>query len=193
MAQKPNMKGYIAEVFLELLETEPYDDITVRDITKAAEISNTTFYRHFKDKYDLAEWIFRMKTRDIVEQNDDVTMLSSSIVEALTRNSQNSWFKKLSDKYYVQNSLFEVVCNVSYQHMKQMLSKRQDVSNLPEKVDFALKVYAHIIAYTQRTWLLNGSKETPEQIGALLVECIPAVLVPYFYPNDDLLKTGKMG
>ena len=79
MAQKPNMKEYIAEVFLELLENEPYDDITVREITKRAEVSNTTFYRHFKDKYDLAEWIFRTKTRDILEQNDDVTMLSSSL------------------------------------------------------------------------------------------------------------------
>ena len=192
MAQKPNMKEYIAEVFLELLENEPYDDITVREITKRAEVSNTTFYRHFKDKYDLAEWIFRTKTRDILEQNDDVTMLSSSMTEALTRNSQNPWFRKLSDKYYVQNSLFEVVCDVSYQHMKQMISKRQDVSNLPEKVDFALKVYARIIAYTQKNWILNGSKETPEQIGTLLVECIPAVLVPYFFRTESLPQTDRM-
>lgn len=41
----------------ELLRTKPIDRITINDLTEHCGISRMTFYYHFKDIYDLVEWV----------------------------------------------------------------------------------------------------------------------------------------
>ena len=41
----------------KLLLKKPLDKITIRDLTEDCGISRMTFYYHFKDIYDLVEWI----------------------------------------------------------------------------------------------------------------------------------------
>lgn len=48
-------KKNIAEAFLNLLEAKPFEKIRVNDITAAAMINRSTFYLHYRDKYDLME------------------------------------------------------------------------------------------------------------------------------------------
>ena len=41
----------------KLVKTKPLNKITVSDITDDCGINRMTFYYHFKDIYDLVEWI----------------------------------------------------------------------------------------------------------------------------------------
>lgn len=43
----------IIESFLELLANQHFDEISVKDIVQKAEVSRSTFYLHFTDKYQL--------------------------------------------------------------------------------------------------------------------------------------------
>lgn len=43
----------IDEAFMELLQKKPLDKITVRELCEKAMISKGTFYKHYKDVYDL--------------------------------------------------------------------------------------------------------------------------------------------
>ena len=43
----------LSEVLIQLIAEKPYDKISIKDITKRAEIDRTTFYLHFKDKDEL--------------------------------------------------------------------------------------------------------------------------------------------
>ncbi|GGG67334.1 TetR/AcrR family transcriptional regulator [Paenibacillus radicis (ex Gao et al. 2016)] len=43
----------IRDALLSLMEEKGFDHVTVRDITKYAEINRATFYLHYEDKYDL--------------------------------------------------------------------------------------------------------------------------------------------
>ena len=45
----------IKDAFLELADNIGFEKITVINLTKKAMISRTTFYSHYKDKYDLLE------------------------------------------------------------------------------------------------------------------------------------------
>ena len=47
----------IRDAVLSLTIEKGFDNITVRDITTRAQINRATFYRHYRDKYDLAEQI----------------------------------------------------------------------------------------------------------------------------------------
>lgn len=48
----------IEETFVRLLERMPFDQVTVRLIVSEALVNKGTFYRHYQDKYDLAEQAF---------------------------------------------------------------------------------------------------------------------------------------
>ena len=50
-------KKMIFEAFLSILKNKPIAKITVKEICTAADINRTTFYKYYKDTYDLLEQI----------------------------------------------------------------------------------------------------------------------------------------
>lgn len=51
----------------KLLNDKPLDKVTVTDITEDCGISRMTFYYHFKDIFDLVEWMFVEETARVID------------------------------------------------------------------------------------------------------------------------------
>ena len=51
-------KYQFASALNTLMKTQPLDKISVTQIVEEADVTRPTFYRHFKDKYDLVNWYF---------------------------------------------------------------------------------------------------------------------------------------
>ena len=47
----------------ELMRTRPLDELTISDITEAADVGHGTFYLHFKSKYEVVVPLFHQKTQ----------------------------------------------------------------------------------------------------------------------------------
>ena len=56
---KESTKKSIARSFKMLALENPIEKITIKEITECAGVIRPTFYNHFKDKYDLLEWIIK--------------------------------------------------------------------------------------------------------------------------------------
>ena len=52
-------KRALAHAFKALLRLQPFEKISVGEICEACELNRKSFYYHFKDKYDLIQWIFQ--------------------------------------------------------------------------------------------------------------------------------------
>ncbi|MBQ9198052.1 MAG: TetR family transcriptional regulator [Clostridia bacterium] len=61
----------LAESFREIAEKKPVDKITVQDIINNCGYSKTTFYRVFKDKYDLMAWYYFRRHRLILAPTEN--------------------------------------------------------------------------------------------------------------------------
>ena len=61
------MKYKLANAMKELLVHTPVDKITVKQIVDQCDVTRPTFYRHFKDKYDLINW-YSSKVKDNFSQ-----------------------------------------------------------------------------------------------------------------------------
>lgn len=48
----------IINAFYDLLDVKPFDKITVQNILDMALVSRSTFYQHYRDKYDIVEHLF---------------------------------------------------------------------------------------------------------------------------------------
>lgn len=88
--KRKTAKEILAESFRELAKKKNIDKITVRDITENCGYSPATFYRQFKDKYDLIAWAY---TRDLEEIMNHIAF------------DENSWKKVLVDaaNYYYKH------------------------------------------------------------------------------------------
>ena len=53
-----NAKKIISTAFYELLQKYEIEEISVNRIVQAAEVSKPTFYRYYRDKYDLLNQMF---------------------------------------------------------------------------------------------------------------------------------------
>ena len=53
--RRANTKKAIQEAMVALLKTESFDDITTIKIAKEAGISRSSFYTHYKDKFELID------------------------------------------------------------------------------------------------------------------------------------------
>lgn len=66
--KRKTTKEILADSFRELAETRPVDKITIREIVDNCDYSPATFYRHFKDKYDLIAWDYVHRTTVIMDK-----------------------------------------------------------------------------------------------------------------------------
>lgn len=58
MTESEKNKLAIADAMKQLMRTTPIEKITINQILEKAGVSRRSFYRYFKDKYDLVEWIY---------------------------------------------------------------------------------------------------------------------------------------
>jgi AcrR family transcriptional regulator len=61
-------KGALLTASLELFTTKGYDAVSVRDIAKAAGVSEAALYKHFAGKEDMALFIFGSIIREYTER-----------------------------------------------------------------------------------------------------------------------------
>lgn len=76
------------------MRTKELEDITVNDITNHCGASRSVFYRHFRDKYDLATWVYERFIREFF----------SKISKYKGQNSFSEFFIKI----YVKSSIIHI-------------------------------------------------------------------------------------
>ena len=63
-------KKALAMAMKELIEQIPFSKISVSDICEKCGMNRKSFYYHFKDKYDLVNWIFDVEFFQAVHVRD---------------------------------------------------------------------------------------------------------------------------
>lgn len=69
----------ICQALVQLLKDKAFERITVQDILDATPVTRTTFYKHFHDKYEVAEYMQEQYIKQVYELTD--TLGASDITE----------------------------------------------------------------------------------------------------------------
>lgn len=67
MAASNITKRALATALWELMKEVPFDKIQVANICERCGMNRKSFYYHFKDKYDLVNWIFDVVIHTVVQ------------------------------------------------------------------------------------------------------------------------------
>lgn len=156
MPQKATVDKLLAESFKELVKAEPIEKITIREITDKAGVIRPTFYNHFKDKYELLEWIIRT---EIVEPILPL-LQEGRIREGFTKAFQNAEkekdFYKNACKLEGQNSFRMITQNCIQEilsgFMKEQVGDKAKLHNWLTS-DYLAEYYAQSMSYVVSRWL----------------------------------------
>ena len=105
-------KRALAAAMKELMEQMPFSKISVSDIAEQCGMNRKSFYYHFKDKYDLVNWIFDMEYLQL-SSRQDYAGIWDFLTELCSFFYENRSFYRRALRIEGQNSLLE--------HFKEVL------------------------------------------------------------------------
>ena len=65
MADSNKTKKALAKSMKALIQEKPFEKISISDICERCFLNRKSFYYHFKDKYDLVNWIFNTEFSEV--------------------------------------------------------------------------------------------------------------------------------
>lgn len=173
------MKYKLANAMKELLVHTPVDKITVKQIVDQCDVTRPTFYRHFKDKYDLINWYFDK----LVLQSFEQIGMGHTVGESLTQKFEFIRAEKVffteafrsDDRNSVKEHDFELIL----QFYRDLIGRRTS-RPLSEELQFLLEMYCRGSVYMTVKWVLGGMKASPREMADKLVDALPPKLAGVF-------------
>lgn len=180
MAVRPSMEKYIADVFEEILCGKRLEDITASEIAKECGISRTTFYKYFKDKYDVVQWIYEKEVKRIREENKDLDSWKGLVLALMYLAAGKRRMFLTSYRNGEQNSLFDTAFQCGYDYCRDLILEETGWKELPPDIAFSVRMNTYAAVQMQKEWIMNGMKESPEQIATYICNNMPVPLQRFF-------------
>ena len=112
--KKDSLKPVIAGSFKQLMQERPFEKVTVQMIADRAGIMRSTFYHHFKDKYDLLDWLIVEEIIAPAEQGLRDHRMIEALRAMLTGVRSDLRFYRKAVKITGTNGFAEsILCHVS--------------------------------------------------------------------------------
>lgn len=169
-------KKMIFEAFLNILKNKPIAKTTVKEICFAAGINRTTFYKYYKDTYDLLEQIedelidnlqANLEHIDKSSLSDIFTIILTDISEK--RELYVALFSESQGKVF-RGRLF----SLCYEDNKKVLLEY--FPGLPEdKQEWMYYFIADGCNSVLKQWIQGGFKQSIEELVDFLIKLIGAV------------------
>ncbi len=76
MSEAGKTKVYLAKTLKSMMSEIPFEQITVTMLCDRCGINRKSFYYHYKDKYDVINWIFDTEFREYAELGDTLNAVA---------------------------------------------------------------------------------------------------------------------
>ena len=173
-----NVKRVIREAFYQLLQAETIEQISVTQLVQVAEISKPTFYRHFRDKYDLLNQMFD-HIFDPMRDAEKNSTWGEAMLQTLTGLEQHAKFFQnglcSEDRHSLRNYNLSVLTDT----LMELVARRgADVQN-PE-IRFAVRACAVSHSTAVVGWICDEQRMPKERFVQYMKASLPHNLYEYF-------------
>lgn len=166
--------------------------ISVGEIAETCGINRNSFYYHFKDKYDLVNWIFYTEITQDLSREDLVMDTPLDVIEYIcTFFYKDLGFYKNALHVSGQNSFSEYFIDL----LKGLFTTRLDgLLSDDEDHDFYATFYADAFAITIYRWIITGAAIEPHKLASLMINAIVGAasgLSEYQSEDEDLARASS--
>ena len=150
--------------FKKLLETEPFDKITISDITNDCGLSRQTFYYHFRDIFDMIRWIYNSESLNEIGGRGGYGTWQDKIRELFdyTLNNKSLILGTFNSK--CRNDLVGYYMDVSIRKISDIVKMKSDGDIAEKDKKFIASVYAYAFVGIMVDWISDEMKESSEEM-----------------------------
>lgn len=159
-------KKAIANAMKELMAQRPLAKINVGDIVELCDLNRNSFYYHFKDKFDLVNWIFYTDLAGAFNKDQVMDASGWELIDKLCHFFyQNKIFYLNALSVTGQNSFEEYYLEL----LKTLVMTRAaDLFEDDPHKDFYINFFVDAFSTTTLRWLREGAKMPPDEYSALI-------------------------
>lgn len=171
----------IINAFNRLIKKREFDQITSLDLAKEAGISKATFYRYFKDKYDVMNYNYKYLLDNCLKEATDYR----DLFFRLYRGAETNWthlhraFNTTginSFENYIYTYSMEVAETITKQN-------RGGKGYTPEEV-LQVDVFCYGVSYMYKKWTLGKYELNADDAADLLYAMMPGTLKDYWFTES---------
>ena len=161
-------KKALATALKELMSEKTFSKISVSDICDKCNMNRKSFYYHFKDKYDLVNWIF--DTEFICAVNEKISYDGWELLEILCNYFyEHRDFYRKALKIEGQNSFSEHFSEYLRSFIKKQL---EIILKGSEVTKFHIDFFADGFIGAITRWIIDKNCVPPEAFLSLLKSCL---------------------
>lgn len=163
MADSNITKQALAVSLRALMEEVPFEKINVAQICERCSMNRKSFYYHFKDKYDLVNWIF----------DTDFIALTSAAASLDSPRGRWDFIEAVCDYFYENRSFYRRALQIRGQnsfsdhftaYIHPILKSRLAELIGNEQADgFAIDFFTDALLCAMKRWLLAKDCMPPEE------------------------------
>ena len=158
MADSNITKSALASALKELMETTPFAKITVSDICAKCNMNRKSFYYHFKDKFDLVNWIYDVEYLihlcDYFYENKDFYR------KVMKVEDQNSFINHFRD----------IVSPLMEEDIREILGEKTDA-------EFYVNFFCDAVICAFGRWISQKEPMPPKEFVNMMKSCIKVVAI----------------
>lgn len=184
MADSNITKRALAAALKELMAEKSFSRINVADICEKCDMNRKSFYYHFKDKYDLVNWIFDTEFLSLLYRQ--YTAVNWDMIEALCRYFyENRSFYRKAFEIEGQNSFTEHFYELMLGAIQSFLYERMAEERIGE---MQYRFFADAAVMAIRRWITDKNCMPPEELIRQLKLCLPCMRAIAANPLEDTTK-----
>lgn len=164
MATSDLTKTAIAESLRELMGEMPLSAVTVREITQRCGINRNTFYYHFRDKYDVINWVFHREVEEVLQPDVQPRDWGENLIRIGRCLMEHKAFYRSALKEVGQNSFTLCLLEYCMGLVAELLRQADPAGAIPEgDIHFISQFYALALIGSVAKWARDGMNSDPER------------------------------
>lgn len=171
-------KLLIVQAVEKLMSTTPFDNLTVRQVCKQANISRQTFYRHFQDKYAIAPWFWDLLAeRYLAQTGRSLSWYEGNLIMIRKQLEHKEFFTYF---YNANNHEYSSFKKHSYRSrtasLRRTIVERHGDEALTDEINFQVEFFVDAETRVIERWVLRGMDTQPETLARYIEGCVPSKL-----------------
>ena len=168
-------KTKIADAFKELMNSKPFEKITVSDITEKCHIHRQTFYYHFQDRYELLDWIIFNELLKPFMDGFNFDNMYDKFKALLKTMCQNKRFYQSAiriDSGEVSTYLSRA-SKTQFVSVLKELGAKNNIEPQSEENDLLIaEFFGYGLSGVVLSWVQRGMKESPDELTDKIINLI---------------------
>ncbi|MCC8077525.1 MAG: TetR/AcrR family transcriptional regulator [Oscillospiraceae bacterium] len=156
-------KKALEQALKNLLLKKPLNKITISNITDECGINRMTFYYHFKDIYDLVEWVCLEDAKKALEDKKTYSTWQEGFLNIFDAVKENKPFitnvYRCIDREHIEKYLAALTDGLL---MSVIEEQAVGLTVRDEDKEFIAKVYSYVFVGIMLDWIKDDMKENPK-------------------------------